>query len=195
MRAAGFVLVGGNSTRMGQDKAFLPWRSTILVKHVADKVRCAAGTVTLIGQPQRYEMLGLPCLPDLHPGNGPLAGIEAALESNQGEFNLILACDTPELSTSHLKQLLSTAAGSSSRCVVTKDDAGGVHPLCAVYRSDCLPAVRRCVEEGRLQVTRFVEEIGAHYITTAVRIHNLNTPEEWNKLLADQENPVTTNRY
>src|SRR4051794_11037884 len=105
MQAAGFVLVGGHSSRMGCDKALLPLKSGLLIQEVTAKVTAAAGTVALVGEPERYRDLGLDCLPDLRSGMGPLAGIEAALESGRGELNLIVACDMPSLDTDWLCRL------------------------------------------------------------------------------------------
>ena len=82
---------------MGRDKALLPLRSDPLVKRIASEVAEAAGSVALVGEPQRYRHLGFTCLPDLSPGAGPLGGIETALESGRGEWNLIVACDMPDL--------------------------------------------------------------------------------------------------
>ena len=64
------------------------------------------------------------------------------------------------------------------RCVVTKDAAGKIHPLCAVYRSDCLPLVRRALDAGRLKLVDLIEDLQALEICTADVIANLNTPEE-----------------
>ena len=65
---AGFVLVGGASSRMGSDKASLPFRGGALVEHVAAAVAEAAGNVTLVGPPERYRDLGLRIIPDRYPG-------------------------------------------------------------------------------------------------------------------------------
>ena len=79
MQAAGFVLVGGQSSRMGRDKARLRIGSGLLVEDVAGKLASCTASVTLVGPPERYADLPFECLPDLRPGLGPLAGIEAAL--------------------------------------------------------------------------------------------------------------------
>jgi molybdenum cofactor guanylyltransferase len=81
MQSAGFVLVGGDSSRMGRDKALLPLKSGLLIDEVAGKVADACGTAALIGEPERYRHLGIDCLADLRPRMGPLAGIETALDS------------------------------------------------------------------------------------------------------------------
>lgn len=182
MRRAGFVLAGGQSSRMGRDKARLVWNSHLLIEDVAEKVRNVAGNVAVVGSPERYSDLKLDCLPDLHPGLGPLAGLEAALASGRGELNLILACDMPDTEPAWLENLLEAAERTSVLCVVTRDDTGTVHPLCAVYRSACLNAVRTAIETRRLKLTEFIRELKPHFLDTVGRVHNVNTPEEWTNL-------------
>lgn len=178
MRTAGFVLVGGRSSRMGQDKARLQIGSDLLVESIAEKIARAASRVALIGPPERYKDLAIECLPDLRPGLGPLAGIEAALSAGYGEFNLIAGCDMPNLAPEWLQKLVRTARCSDMRCVVTRDALGKIHPLCAVYRSDCLPLVRRALDAGRLKLVDLIEDLQALEICTADVIANLNTPEQ-----------------
>ncbi len=179
MRTAGFVLVGGMSTRMGQDKALLPWRSRPLVEKIAAMVAAAAGSVTLVGRPERYGDLGISCLPDRRDQLGPLAGIEAALESMQAEWNLIAACDMPGLDSGALHCLLDKAVQTNASCVAARDVTGQIHPLCAVYHSRCLPLIKRALEEGRLKLMKVLEELGAEYVPVQTELANINTPEEW----------------
>src|SRR5438270_145203 len=74
MHVAGYVLVGGRSSRMGHDKARLrlPAHHLLLVESVAAKVQKVAGNVTLIGNSAAYRDLALECLPDLPRGIGVL---------------------------------------------------------------------------------------------------------------------------
>src|SRR5439155_2404727 len=130
---AGFVLVGGNSSRMGQDKARLPLHGKTLVEHVAAAVAEAAGSVTLVGAPERYQSLGFPIVPDDRPGAGPLAGIHAALGASRADWNLIVACDMPVLSAPFLKSLLAAAESSGADCLIPSGPSGLPGPLCAVH--------------------------------------------------------------
>jgi len=86
MQASGFVLAGGASKRMGQDKALLPYRGTTLVEHVANTVREAVGMVALIGDPARLGSLGLAVFPDELPDSGPASGIYTALRITETDW-------------------------------------------------------------------------------------------------------------
>src|SRR5689334_13277077 len=99
---------------MATDKALLPFRGATLVQHVASAVLAATGSVTLVGEPQRYLHLGYPVVPDRVPGAGPLGGIASALAATTAEWNLVLACDMPEVSVHFLEQLLAAAEASSA---------------------------------------------------------------------------------
>lgn len=179
MQAAGFVLVGGHSSRMGRDKALLPLKSGLLIQDIAAKVAAVADTVAVVGQPERYRHLGLDCLPDLRSGMGPLGGIEAALESGRGELNVIVACDMPGLETDWLHRLLLTARESDALCVASRERNGVVHPLCAVYRSNCLRTVQKALDAGRLCLLDLVRGLGASMLEISTTVWNINTPQQW----------------
>src|SRR5882672_6033560 len=98
---AGFVLTGGRSSRMGRDKALLPVAGSgpagglSLVERTAELVRGAAGSVILIGMPERYAHLGLPVVADIVEDCGPMGGLLTALHVTHADSNLIVACDMP----------------------------------------------------------------------------------------------------
>ena len=179
MQPAGFVLVGGFSTRMGQDKALLPSGQLPLVQHIAQQVASATASVALVGKPERYQHLGLDCITDLRPDLGPLAGIEAALGSQRGDLNLIVACDMPGLTSKFLRALLHHAEQTEALCVVTRDRSGAIHPLCAAYRSSCLPVIERALNARHLRLMDVIEELDAIHFTIADVLWNVNTPQEW----------------
>src|SRR5271165_5087016 len=93
--SAGFILTGGQSSRMGTDKALLPFGDGFLIDHIAAKVTAAAGSVCLVGGHERYLRLGYPAIADLWHDIGPLGGIVTVLQTSSAEWNLIVACDMP----------------------------------------------------------------------------------------------------
>src|SRR4051794_39386485 len=177
MQAAGFVLAGGNSSRMGRDKALLPGLFRYVVDDIAASLKAATGNVTLIGDPVRYQELGYPCLPDLRPGMGPLSGLEAALLSTISNLNLVIGCDMPAIDTSHLRFLLNRAQASKSNCLVTRDITGKVHPLCAVYKNECLPVIQCRLDAKRLSLMGLLEELATEYVSVEWTVENINTPD------------------
>lgn len=181
MQAAGYVLVGGNSSRMGRNKAFLPGQFRYVLDDVAETVKAATGNVTLIGNPSLYHELSYPCIPDFRPGMGPLSGLEAALVSSGSDLNLILACDMPAIDPAHLRSLLEQARVSKAACAATKDVAERVHPLCAVYKKECLPVIQCRLEEKRLSLKGLLEEVATEYICLPSAIENINTPQDWTR--------------
>jgi molybdopterin-guanine dinucleotide biosynthesis protein A len=179
MQTAGFVLAGGQSSRMGRDKALLGGDSHPLIQEVAARVAVVAENVVLVGAPERYGGLGFDCLPDLRPGCGPLGGIEAALAAGRAEYNLIAGCDMPGIRSAWLRTLLSASKETGGLCVAARDTTGRIHPLCAVYRAGCLPVVRAALETGRLKLLALMEDLNAITIDIGGKLWNLNTPQEW----------------
>jgi molybdopterin-guanine dinucleotide biosynthesis protein A len=180
MQRSGFVLAGGGSTRMGRDKALLPYRGVTLVDHMAQAVHAAAGSVALIGHPARYSSLGYPVYPDKFAGCGPLGGIYTALGVSNTDWNLIVACDMPGVTAEVLQDLLAAAEHSTRNCVVAAGPTGQPEPLCAVYHRRCLPALARAIEEKRFKMKELVKELDSHTLPVhASALANVNTPTEW----------------
>jgi molybdopterin-guanine dinucleotide biosynthesis protein A len=180
MRCAGFVLVGGKSSRMGRDKALLRWHDTTLAQHVAAVVAQAAGSATLVGDPERYGALGYSVIGDRLPGSGPLGGIITALSASNADWALVVACDMPRVTPDLLRLLLKTAASAIPGCVFPVGPTGP-EPLCAVYHRECLPALEKAAAEGRFKMREAVRALPAvpvagidpHCLT------NLNTAHEF----------------
>jgi molybdopterin-guanine dinucleotide biosynthesis protein A len=178
---AGFVLVGGNSSRMGRDKARLPFQGKTLVEHVAAVVAEAAGSVTLVGAPDRYASLGFPMLADKRTGAGPLAGIYTALAASPADWNLIVACDMPSISAPFLRSLIAAAQSSDADCLLPAGPSGLPEPLCAVYHSRCLDVVGAALDRNVRKITDALAglRIATWSTPESAWFRNVNTPEEW----------------
>ena len=152
-----------------------------MASHVAAIVAAAAGSATLIGDPQKYGCLGYPVLPDRRPGAGPAGGIESALSYSAADWNLILACDMPAISTGFLRGLLDAAERLNADALLPAGLDGRLEPLSAVYHRRCLEALRQALEEGVRKVTDALAglEVARLAVDDAACFENLNTPEEW----------------
>jgi molybdenum cofactor guanylyltransferase len=185
MSVAGYVLAGGNSTRMGTDKALLQIDGVALVQQTAALVQTAAGPVSIVGDPEKYSGLGYAVIADGRPGNGPLAGMEAALLDSTSEWNLIVACDMGSLNAEFLDGLCARALllPVEADCLVPSGPDRRLQPLSAVYRRRCLGAFSRALDAGIRKVTEVVGSLNAiNWQAPDPRVfQNINTPEEWNR--------------
>jgi molybdopterin-guanine dinucleotide biosynthesis protein A len=132
-----FVLAGGESRRMGRDKALLalPTGETLLERALR-LARTVSDTVKLVAPHARYsEMVSVPVVEDLYPACGPLAGIHAALSVSATELNLVLGVDCP-LVTPELLRFLVRLAASTDKLATVPRVAGHLHNVCAVYRRE-----------------------------------------------------------
>jgi len=181
MRSAGFVLAGGQSLRMGRDKALLPWRGTVLAAYVAGEVAKAAGRVTLLGPAARLHGLGFDVLEDLRPGCGPLAALETALSATSADWNLMVACDLPEIDHGTLSSILDLAFQTNAEAVVPLHPDGFTEPLCAVYHTSALSAVRRQLDQKLLKMQDLLRQIqvAGWPVQDPRPFRNVNTPDEW----------------
>jgi molybdenum cofactor guanylyltransferase len=180
MRASGFVLAGGASKRMGRPKALLAYHGTTLAEFVAERVREAAGTVALIGDPLQFGHLGLPVFADAIPGCGPGGGILTALQVTATDWNLIVACDMPGISSEALRELLECTETAHTSCVAAAASGGRPEPLCAAYHRRCAPALAQAIRDKRFRMRDLIEEIGVTTVALdAGVLVNVNTPSEW----------------
>ncbi|HEY1336647.1 MAG TPA: molybdenum cofactor guanylyltransferase [Bryobacteraceae bacterium] len=173
-RYAGYVLTGGASSRMGRDKAALPYRGGTLAEAVARAVAEAAGSAILVGNPERNPG----AIPDLYPGEGPLGGILTALHHTRAEWNLVVACDMPEIDGRMLRALLERAEQERADALLPAGPSGLPEPLCAVYRLRVLEALEEAFARG---VRKITAALGDRMRTAPVHweFHNVNTPEDW----------------
>lgn len=151
----GVVLCGGQSRRMGRDKAMIEVGGRTLLESAVAALDAICGEVLLApGGASRYASLGRREVLDAAAGAGPLAGLVAALEATRTEWLIALGCDMPGADARVLEELLRFAQEGGWEVTMLGSDAG-VEPLCAVYRSSCAPAARAALAQGRTKLTSF----------------------------------------
>jgi molybdopterin-guanine dinucleotide biosynthesis protein A len=143
-----------------------------------------------VGAPAAYCGLGYRVVPDLHPGEGPLGGILTALADSEAEWNLVVACDLPEIDAEFLGALAEVAERSQSDAVVPVHpgagcEAGGAphqwEPLCAAWGRGARPGLEAAFAEGVRKMAVALERVRTvPFAADGARfLHNVNTPEEW----------------
>jgi molybdopterin-guanine dinucleotide biosynthesis protein A len=185
-----FALAGGKSTRMGRDKAFLPWADGTLLSHSLKLLAAVTPNMRIVGDPGKFAGFG-PVVEDIFPDHGPLGGIHAALTHTTTALNLMLAVDLPLIEARFLQFMCGLAR--DTRALITVPRVDGVsQPLCAVYRREFVEVAQPALEAGRNKIDALFANVEVRMIEndqltsagfSAAMFRNLNTPEEWQEEL------------
>src|SRR5689334_14697956 len=98
------ILTGGQSSRMGRNKAFVEVGGKRIIERTTDRIRDLCTDLMLItNTPDEYAYLEIPFYPDLVVGKGPLGGLYTALSHATNEHTLIVSCDQPFLNVDLLR--------------------------------------------------------------------------------------------
>lgn len=160
-RAIAVILSGGQSRRMGRDKAGLTLEGQSFLDRMTEGLAPLFDQVYVsVDRPGRYP--GRQELPDLRPGQGPLAGLETAFLRTGAEEVFLAAVDLP-FASPNLARRVVAAAGDGDACVIRRRD-GGAEPLFALYRRSCLPALTACLDEGRRAVKALLERVDCRWL-------------------------------
>src|SRR4051812_8964372 len=135
----GAILAGGASRRFGSPKGLAMVCGRTIVERVRDSLVAALGEAVLVTrEPGVYGAPGIRSRPDLQPGAGPVAGIEAALRWAREEGRpgaLVAACDMPFLDPIALRMLVDRAIDTGADAVAAGTSPGGERPPMCLYLS------------------------------------------------------------
>jgi molybdopterin-guanine dinucleotide biosynthesis protein A len=154
-QAAGIVLAGGRSSRMGTPKAALEWHGSTLLRRVVGVVgRSVDGPVVVVRAPGQ-TLPGLPdgveVVEDAREGRGPLEGLAAGLAAVRDRAHAAYASST-DVPLLHPRFIHRVLAGLDDDVDVVLPDVGGFrHPLAAVYRTELVDVVERLIAEDRMR--------------------------------------------
>lgn len=147
MDAAGFVLAGGLSSRMGADKALIEFRGQPLVAHALAILRGAGLDATIAGSRSALGAYA-PVVEDSHPGLGPLGGICSAFASTAASWAVFVPVDLPLL-PAPLAACLLNHARVTGNAVTLASLAGFVQTFPAVLSRAALPWLQSELDAGR----------------------------------------------
>ena len=182
----GIILAGGKSSRMGQDKGLLILNGKPMIQHVIDRLEeLNLSRILIVSNNSNYAQFPYLVVEDVIVEKGPLGGIHAGLLHSKTNTNLILSCDTPNVTTELLDYLISK---SKNEAVTIAEFNGKEHPLIGIYDRGILESVTNNLENNQLKLITFCKELNARVLTIpkdlAEEVHfsNVNTREELEKL-------------
>lgn len=182
----GFILVGGQSRRMGTDKAQLEIAGESFVERIAGELSAVTCSVKLVGG-NPAPKLDLQTVPDVYPRWGALGGVQAAISACSAEWALIVACDFPFVTAQLFAYLASVRANFDAVAPIQND--GIPQPLCALYRVEpCLCLTEQFIKSGERKPVALLQSVQTRWVSFdelrnlegADRFFdNINTPEDY----------------
>ena len=185
------ILAGGQSRRLGRDKAVEPFAGEPLISRVirrASEAVSAHHVVVVVGDADRAAELPLDddhlVAVDVFPDCGSLGGIYTGLNASPTQWSLVAACDMPFLSAPLLSHLASLRDGFDA--VVPVVD-GRPEPTHALYTRRCLPPIEARLRAGQLKISGFFDDVAVRYVPEndirefdpdLLSFFNINRPED-----------------
>ena len=170
----GIILAGGASTRMGSDKAFLPWGNTTMIEHVLNTISPLVDEIIVaVDDALRFKSLGVRVVEDIVPGAHALGGIYSGLQAASFSRCFVCACDMPFLDKRLIRFL---AEQDQSFEIVIPMTKQGLEPLHAVYARSVLSVIKKELQRGAWDVKALVSKV--HSLIVRQEVISLYDPEE-----------------
>ncbi|HEY9883850.1 MAG TPA: molybdenum cofactor guanylyltransferase [Thermosynechococcaceae cyanobacterium] len=190
---AAIILAGGQSKRMGQDKALVEIEGVPLLQRVCNvALQCTPLVYVITFRPDQYRAIVPPtchliqesALPGENTPHGPLIGFAQALETippdAKTEWVLLLACDLPSLSGEWLQQWANALEHVGDAIALLPRSTKGWEPLCGFYRTSCLANLRAAIEQGDRSFQSWLtqEVVKELPVDDHQMLFNCNTPQD-----------------
>ena len=160
------IQAGGESSRMGEDKALKTFLGRPLIQRVIERLASIADEmIVTTNRPEEYAFLNLPLFPDLKPGRGALGGLYTAIASAKNPLVAVVACDMPFASATLVEAASSLLLEQEMDVVIPKSEEG-YEPLHAVYRREtCLPAIESAIDADQWRLISWFPQVKVYTLT------------------------------
>lgn len=183
----GYILAGGKSSRMGEDKGLKIFHGKYLVQIVIEQMQTAFNQVVIVSNNVGYQQFGLEVVEDKVKNIGPAGGIYTALQHSKTDKNFIVSCDMPFVSA----EAITFVVKSSEDAEITLPEMNGkIEPLFGVYSKKCLPKWKALIDEDCIKLQKMVMNFDLKIMDVSAQVNfsekifqNLNTPNEFKNAL------------
>lgn len=182
----GAVLCGGRSVRFGSDKALAPAGDRLVGEWVVAALRDAGADPVMAVGGSAGPALNIPTVPDLRPGDGPLAGLATALLWAKSGSVVVVPCDLPLLRAQDVAPLVVAARDNPGCAIVATVDGDPMISL-AVWPAAAGRDILRLVDRSKrryLDALEAVDWIGVEVLAAA--LEDADTPDDLARLIANR---------
>lgn len=184
MQITGIILSGGQSTRMGTDKALLQLNGKTLLESALGICRPMCGDILISSNYPEHEKFGYKIIPDEIKYCGPLGGIYSCLKKSDTDWNFIISVDSAFVTQNFVEFLISEIGDFDAIIPVHKN---GKEPLIAMYHKNCISVIREKIELKDFKMQHLLNEINTQFVEADIWkekypeiFRNINRPEDLN---------------
>lgn len=183
------VLTGGESRRMGTDKALLNLCGMTVLERITGVLRQVSDDVLVVGARPEYRAAGVPVVADDVPGMGPLGGIATALRHAKHGQVFITACDMPLLDADVI-EAMAAELDSRDALVLSRtrgEQRAAIEPMHAFYSRTVLEIIEQQLDGGHLRLEDALNRMGRRVLPESWllahdplqdSLFNMNRPED-----------------
>jgi len=184
MQITGIILAGGQSARMGKDKALLQIDGRTLLERALEICNPVCTVVLISSNNPEHEKYGYSIIPDEIKNCGPIGGIYSSLKKSDSVWNFVLSVDSVFVEPEFVGFLISEIGNFDAIIPVHEN---GKEPLIALYNKNCITAIETAINSGDFKLQHFLGKIKVKEIDSREWLQkyprlfiNLNRPGDLN---------------
>ena len=176
-----YILCGGKSSRMKSEKGLVKYLNKPFLQWIIEAVEPVTNKIFLVTDNKEYKVFNYPLVSDVFKNKGPVGGIYSALNHTKTDYNLILSCDVPNMSSKVIEKYLINNLDDEKDVIFLSDDKSK-YPLIAVYNRRIVSNLFKAIEANKLKLISFIRELKIKDIkidkVDYKALQNINTKEE-----------------
>ncbi|HPE76143.1 MAG TPA: molybdenum cofactor guanylyltransferase [Draconibacterium sp.] len=183
MQITGIILSGGQSKRMGTDKALIHINEKTLLDNAIDICSNFFSPILISSNHRNHEKTGYKVIPDEIINCGPMGGIYSSLKQSVTDWNFVMSVDAAFVETEFIKYIISETGDFDAIIPIHQN---GKEPLIALYHKDSLAEMKKMLDLGNFKIQNLLNLINTRYVDSQDFVkrfpklfRNLNRPEDF----------------
>jgi len=185
MSVHAYILAGGKSSRMGEDKGLLLFHDKPLIQYVINVFSEITENIFIVTSNKAYEKFGFPLIEDIKKELGPAGAIDAVLHHSTVRKSLIIACDMPFIDAGSINNLISESHHSEITVPLYHHYP---EALFGIYDQSCKVKWRQLIERDVLKLSDLLSHFETNFVDgdrmcalNSKLFQNMNTKDDLNR--------------
>jgi molybdopterin-guanine dinucleotide biosynthesis protein A len=182
MQITGIILSGGQSIRMGTDKALIQINGKTLLENVIEVCKPFCSKILISSNHIEHKNFGFKIIPDEIKNCGPLGGIYSCLKQSETDWIFVTSVDTAYVKSEFVSFIISEIGDFDA---VVPFHNSGKEPLIAMYHKNALEEMKKMLDFGNFKMHNLLTSINTKYVNSQFWVErfpklfrNLNRPDD-----------------